>query len=733
MPLRTKFRIHFVPFALAIIAFGFSNVGVADDPSPTPKTFSAIGVITDDNGTPVAGAEIQYVYRESDNSAVKSELTHSNQDGTYRIDGLPIKAPSRGYWNSFRVTKTSFAIAQKNYMHDWLYEQANGPDGNIELDFILKPEMVGEIRVLDSDGLPLADVNVDRVQAKLSLEQAYFHFAEEPTRLRPSREQGVLRIPGLESGVRYDVELSHPDYASTPMWNINFDEGPIEMSMDPGIEVEFQVTCQSDPKAISQAEILVTVSEEAGHQLLKFPVDASGVVKARLRDKHASIGIEHPTLEGKPWYNFRANEPKMTFELQRTGIAEGTVVNEANGLGAEAAFIYIVENNRVIKQGRTDESGNYSVEVPEGTYSVTLGRGNSTWKRSDQRHELEIVADETTTVPPFSVTAIAPIKGQVVLDSGKPVPYAFVVTSFRGSPIICDEEGRFEIRSSRDFGALPIQAFHPTQKLSRVVDGKVKDEELKIELQDEASVLGVVVSENGKFLKGFPVCLHVRFQSTSTVIKRFATREDGTFKLDGLSPGFNYKIAVDGKQSSAFGFSDRLSVSNPWFSPDGTPQIERNPLEVGSELLAEVRELERSTQRSGNTLKPLENCEWERNSADAEAAQKRLTLLSFYGNDSMETLKQVDRYYGKTVRIIVIVPDSPGAQKTVSALLDQTNFEIIRDNDQSRLIKDYQVDMNDIPLSILFDQEGDFILRTTRIAHEQLLPEVRRSVLYQDQ
>lgn len=729
-------RLGLLLWIAAVGCFPTRELHAADENAKRPQV---VGRVIDEAGEPIAGARIVVAYRiETPGEFVRFSGT-SQADGTYQFTDLPV-TPAEMHYVAVRAYADGLGLQQRNRMTRASSSFPPIPtDGSpIVVDFKLRQAKRSSLRILDEDARPVGGVELRSIQEKAPYAEAVWLQKEDWSQLGlavpTSNADGEIDLRLTTGSNKLDLTFEHPDFAATPKFGVQLQEQPVEVRMDQGDEVRFVVTCKSDPAAISDAVITVSVAEEGGYQRLRFPVDASGRVTTRLRDRHATIRIEHPTLEGRPWYFYRPATSLMPFSLHRTGILKGRVVHANTGEGAAKVSVQIITGNQVVKQPLSDENGFYETKIAAGGYRVKVVSARGTWEAVDREFSIEVKPDQVQLVPDLQVTTREPLRGQVVLPSGEPVPNAIVVTSFRDDPVLADQEGRFEVLPRHE-RRIPIHALHPFERLSYVVSSSTAENGYRIELASEGSAVGLVTDEQGQPLAGLPVGLNVEIPhfrngrasgATSTMLGKGFTREDGTFRFVGLSLGFRYRVTVQGKSRSAF--DKRKQASNAPFDLQGK-RPPRMVVKVAADLLEEVRELSESQQVVPDQMPPLKDLRWlGGRSATLEQTDYEYLLICFGSSPlSFNNYQLAHQLYGKQgLKVMGVLRTELDPEQLAQFDFGKVTFPIALDNAELRISEKFYG--TEGSFAAIYDRDGS--LKRTFSRYGAPILEIRNLMLY---
>ncbi len=691
------------------------------------------GKVHTEQGQPITNATVMLVHRVGEDRQLFRTVGKTDNAGRYRFSDLPVE-PSEMSYISVRVYSPGYAIGQQNLFRTPPQFDPIEEPVNIDLDLVAAEACV--INVVDEQGEPVAGVSLEQLNTNGDHASNLYVSPEDWERfgLEPPRSDaaGQLTISSIDRARNYDLRLSHPEYAATPLWKVDFGSGPLRAVIEKGHNVRFVVTSESDPDLIDQATIKASVSEDGGHSFLQFDVDASGVVMARLRDRHTTIRIEHPTLEGLPWYFYNTTDYELPFTLHRTGIAEGTVVHARTGKGLPEVGVQFARSNRVIEQVRTDANGHYRCTLAEGEYLASVAESSGKWRASETRMSVDVVASQTVSVDPMSVEPEPLIQGKVVLASGEGVPGAIIIPDLRDAPIIADENGQFQLEPGRR-GQTRSLAFHPHPRRSRFVASPPEAETLRIRLAPEGVINGVLRDGTGKTLPGLMVGLRVRGESGSgrgsfrTTLLRDLTDDYGFVQFAGLSEGLEYQLIAEG--ASHANLSYRTESSGDWYSVANLPS-DSVELEIQPKLLDELRTLS-AYQEAPLRIQPFGSVTWiDEQRVDVEALQGRFVLISFAWHlGYLNEAKLCKQIYGDRGLDVVGVLSSRVTDSVIEKQASEgIDFPIAIDNQDARVFERYR--QADGVGSVIYDRQGKRV-RTIRRSDNLLV--IMRSIMLYDE
>ncbi|EGF25206.1 M56 family metallopeptidase [Rhodopirellula baltica] len=722
--------------------------GSSESPAETPvvtqsnevseellQSLAVAGFVKDEFGRPIESATVVAFYQLKEQREVVILADTSDAEGRFEFTDIPLTNPDL---KSLAIySHASGHAIQSRRVH----RHSGSPPLNadlLDLDFELQPEAVGIVDVVDEEGQPVAGAVLNQLQLKGETLTSLYLYRDVWEQLGlpvpTSDENGRMEIPSISQAKVYDVQLVHPEFAKTPIWETPLSETPLTAVIEKGNPVKFVVKSPTDSDKIDQAKIEVVVNEIGGVFMVVCDVPEDGIVETRLRDANSNISIKHPTLVSRSWHFYRKDKPTMEFSLHRTGTVRGRVVDAETGDGVGQMSISFSANHRQLHRLRTDEEGYYEGEVAEGEYSVQIEDSQGQWKATeDDRREIHVAANEIVQMKTFTATKSAPIQGRVLFESGKPVANAIVLQGFRQKPILTDTDGKFAVvRGSRRNQV--VYAIHPTKKLSRVTILPNEAKHLEMVLAPEGSLNGVVIDSDGNALVDVPASLKIQVSSRSnggsnmsTTIRTKQTDQEGAVRFDGLIEGAHYALEANGKFRSSFG--ERLRQSSRFFDVAAAPW-EDVELKVHSALEAELNELARYQQAPG-TIQPLRATHWlNGDPVDVASGEANFRLIVFgRSKHSFQEANLVHQFYGdQGVQVVGVVGNKISGSENRDVWARELQIPIAVDDGNAKMFSRYGFDSNGGVL--LYGADGQLIERIN--GGRDLLWIMRNHVLYRD-
>ena len=700
----------------------------AQEDQSTTDSAAFSGTILDHERQPAEGATVILVCREQDQRTLHRLVTRTDASGKYEFDRVPVARSAMGY-HALLAYLPGHAFARRSTYGN-ATENANA-NGKIVTDISLVEADATSLIVVDEQGAPVPGAMLESLNtrgdsgSKLWIQEPEWDLCDIAVPV--TNESGKLSIPGIDGTRSYDLRISHPDYAATPFWNLKLTREPKTVVIEKGKEVRFDVSCESDPAAVSEATISVVVSEVGGISLLEFDVDSSGAAVTRLRDQHSTINIRHPRLEGLPWYFYKPRTRVMPFRLYPTGTVKGRVVDPETGEGVAEVSVQFAREQRVVKQAETDADGNYECELAATSYKVSIGNYWGRWTSSGADLPVDVISSKTVALDDLEATARPTLRGRVELASGEPVSDAIVVQSFYPIAVLSDQNGEFEFQPQMRFN-YPFRVLHPYEKLSRAVPGPSFDDEWVVRLSNEGVLTGVLRDSSGRPLPNLEAGLRVVYDrsgrsTTSTVMERTQTDEQGMVRFVGLSEGFGYGLSVGGITRSS-----RNQMRSESFDVPNLPAASIE-LSVDAQLQSEL-EKQREMNAASPTVLPFGKVKWLGNrNVDVENFDGQWLLVasaSYPSQFAQSNLAQ--ELYGDRGLVVVGVLSTSMSNLHATEMKngEDYRFPVAIDNDEARIMERYgHLYSGDV---LVFNARGKLVRKIHR--GRNLLTVVRNLFLY---
>jgi protocatechuate 3,4-dioxygenase beta subunit len=573
------------------------------------------GVVVDEAGRPVAGAEISSdVKTRPQNLPIHSlmrifrnrgRLVRSGPDGRFRWGGLV-----GGIDYELRVTKAGFAPSR-------IQAAAPAPDRPAApLRVVLQRGRSAFGRVLGPGERPVAGAQVT-LRTSVAAGPDRFRAALAPESLDTFEAvtggDGRFELLHLPAG-RYDLTARGRGWAplTVPTLEIPEEDRATDLGtlvLAPGVLLE-GIVVNPAGKPVEGAEIHVAEAVDAS---FPFPLPTEGEEPAglsgldgffRIEDLRAGSLVNVSALRT----GYAAGESKgvqvpaerpVRIILQEVGALSGRVV-DPDGKPIAGAWVRVdfrplggrpMRFSGAPQQDESDPEGNFRIQdVTPGP--VDLAAQAPGWQAGTVAG-LELRSGEEKRGVEIVLSPAAILEGRVLTPSGEALPGAQVNLPFEESrgggfhSATTDDEGRYVLESLPP-GHRTLEASHPDYGMARrQAELRLGENTLDITLEGGSEVSGRVVDETGTPVAGAQVWLASLGASRplSTM-----SQSDGGFRFAAVTAG-NYRAGVE---KEGFARSERVPVTVSGSSVGGLElRLTRGGALVGRITGVEAAELSR--------------------------------------------------------------------------------------------------------------------------------------------
>lgn len=539
----------------------------------------ARGVVVDERGQGIAGAEITAAFQDAPRLAFKpglfasGGLARSGESGRFLLGRL---APGASY--GLRVSKPGFAPGRAD-----LPPQEAGRAAP-EIRIVLRTGRTATGRVLDPRHSPVAGAQVTLRPAAPTDMMARIRESFSPASAFESATDaaGRFELTHLPAGT-YDLVVRGRGFAplSVPALAIPEGHGATDLGsvlLAPGVALS-GVVADPQGRPLAGAEVWArTPSGESAFfsSRMQDPGPPDAVTGAdgsfRLEDRAAGESLDlSATLAGygpgeAPRVAVPAEAP-VRIVLSPASRVSGRIVgpDEKPVPGARVVLMEMRETNRGGRSSRlpgrfeqavADEEGAFAFEgVAPGTINLSA---TAPRRQTAELQGLEVRAGQELASVEIVLAPAAVIEGRVLAPSGRPVPGAEVIVEQAG------ENGRSGfslLRATADGdGVYVLDGVPPGprtlaasaegyRRTVRDLDVKAGENALDFDLDTGYEISGRVVDDSGAPIAGAQVWLRASVPSPDS--PRMLTGPDGVFRFHGLSEGsFHLRAAKAGYADS---------------------------------------------------------------------------------------------------------------------------------------------------------------------------------------
>jgi len=500
---------------------------------------SITGVATDaETGAPIVGMAFRARSPQGGSTGGQAE---TDEDGVYRIEGL----------------QTGNYIVRRMWMAGYRHgESREDKPASVTLgketsgiDFAVPPGLYLRGRVVDKNGEPLAQVQVESVDAE---------NLEGETMVTDEKGRFVHR--GFSPGAKLTVTASKMGYSAPPLTNVvmgDADKNDIEIVMDTGGSIAGIVVDKTGKPLVDANIVAMPQGDSQGMPAQQAMSRAGGEFKVQ--------GL------GPGSYKLRATPPRVWRDVPASGetiqLSQGEHLTGVRLVcdfdpGTKLAGRVIDSSGKPIRDAsvnvhmRSGNSNGYSQTDAEGRFEIIGLQAGPHYYNVYHQEYSQSGRQEEVTVPNPNFTITLRGKGTVqgrVLEarSGQPVKN-FSITALAGEvgridpagfygtgQAFVDEEGRFEIRANDGAASLYVmaQGYAPKlHKLSDIREGQTT-QGVEVRLDAGGTIDGIVTDKQGQPVAGASVYLgHVPSQQWERQQRgpNATSDADGTFLIESL-------------------------------------------------------------------------------------------------------------------------------------------------------------------------------------------------------
>lgn len=404
---------------------------------------TAVGRIVDEAGQPVAGALLEMGIRGSVEVPAAFQAV-SDAAGRFEIRGLPL-----GLY-MLLVDHPGFAPSERAEVNI-----ASGPAADLGT-IALQPEAVIEGQVTNRRRAPVEG-------AEAGIRSVPHLFVRVPPSMRTGRD-GRFRLGGLRPGVRYDLEVAHPDHPPAKVPGVEAPTAePIVVELAVARRIAGRVV-GSAGEPVPNASLSSVREQEIGYGDGGFSTSRSveTVGHTDLRGEFRTDSLPPGTFDlevSAPGYQSREVKGLTLTEdrdlegveivLERQALLEGRVLTSAGEPFPDVQIHAFpeapLEKRRLLLHeisSSTDAAGSYRIALPPGSYKIAAFAQGQRVERSQivrpGSNHLDLVIPDGQEV-----------SGRVIDEAGDPVGGASVSLQSSGTTW-SEADGSFVMRGVGD-------------------------------------------------------------------------------------------------------------------------------------------------------------------------------------------------------------------------------------------------------------------------------------------
>jgi protocatechuate 3,4-dioxygenase beta subunit len=722
----------FFPQYLLLALLGAALSSAATCAEPKESLYPSVsGTVVDASGRPVPSATVW--------------LHEWTGDGQFNLRNVKCGAKGEFAFEKIASTYVTLAVLAEGHSYGGMHLQ-DLPPGKLKKDLRLVVTEPRELllHVVDEDGNPVRDVEIDTITWKAPSAEP-FSFPLEVLRreripLPRSDKRGELSIADVPAGCECEVRLKHPDFARRVLRGLSSDSGkPVKAVIPYGNAVTVEVIEAATGKPARGASISLTGSRQRDEDLYNQPVDGNGQWTTRVSDpRTCSINVRHPTLVARQSPRIFEGERdadggyRLRIAMVRTAKVTGRVVDD-KGQPVAGAFVTVAIERRAGWYSYSDAAGAFAIEAPEGEASVLVMSRNGVYTEKREGIPIKLTAGVTNAAPDLVVLRLPRVRGRVVLPDGRPAARALVQSG--EGPLsyaygMTDDSGAFELAMERkpDWGAAVI-ATDISQRLSSGVtvsfDALRRGEPLRIELQAESALRGVLKGADGRAIAGRELSIEASLPlnggSVHFPVGAVRTNERGEYRFPGLCRHMRYRTTL------GWGL-EQVDRKNP-------PLVRADDEEITYDVTLDAEESRAESERAKPKSKapypaPELACRAWLNSPplSLKSLRGKMVVIDFsLQREGKELQMAHELFAAKGIVVLSVLHTARSAEHERKLISERKlTFPVALDNAQNETFGRYG--LRDRSLPVIIGRDGRVI--TGELPSYDLLGTLRRYALY---
>ena len=508
------------------------------------------GRVIDNNGVPVADAEVLYSVKFNESKSV----TRAGVDGRFRFE---FPRPEFRRWDHVSIVAT-----HPKHAFGWRNLQ---PQSTTDVEIQLATPGIISGKVMNEAGEPIqnAEARLQYIVDSNRRPGASGIGLGRAIPLSPAKTDanGEFMLRRLPQGATTNLEIQGPRYAQELHVTVPVGTEGLEFRLKPEGKIEGRLTYTDTSTPVKDASVAFqgiyptigtgrTNADTNGNYLFKNL--ATGVYNLYL-DK----GPEGWTAVAKELIKVVEGETVSNVDLTlvRSGSITGQVTDRDTGAPITNHYIRFHDAARPESQAAghgtaTDENGVYRFHAAPGRARIYVGA--SGYRAIEQAKKYVEVVEGETVVVDFQLSKGIELMGQILTKAGEPVAGARITSArdWHTEYGRSDESGVFTISGLQSGQSLSLKAEHSGLRLRGRAEVKVQQGasvEIRMEQYERVKVSGRVVNREGEPMSLVSIYLmrwdSQRRMGRSTTVA--VTGGDGRFQEIGLIVGDEYVISAN--------------------------------------------------------------------------------------------------------------------------------------------------------------------------------------------
>ena len=508
------------------------------------------GRVVDNNGIPVADAEVLYSIKFNPSESV----TRTGVDGRFHFE---FPRPELRRWD-----RVSIVATHPDHAIGWQNLQPQSAT-NLEIQLATPGIISGKIMNEASEPIQNAEVRIQYVWgANRRLEERGVGLgAAIPIPPAKTDTNGEFVIRGLPQDVKANLDILGPGYAQERHFTVPVGTEGLEFRLKPEGRIEGRLTYADTGAPVKDASVtLEGIDPTDGGGWVNVDADGSYLLAnlpAGMYNLNLYEGPEGWTAVAKEFIKVGEGETISNVDLTliRGGIITGRVTDQDTNEPIADHHISFhdaarPESQAAIHGTETDKTGGYRFRSAPGRTLVYTSAPEGYQDVGQVKKYVEVIEAETVSVD-FQFSKGIELMGRILTATGEPVAGARVtdVRNWYQEYGNSDELGVFTVGGLRSGQTLKLRAEHGGLRLRGEAEVKIQPDasvEIQMEQYERVKVSGRVVSREGKPIPSVNIELmrwdRQRNMGSSTIVT--VTGGDGRFRGIGLVVGDEYVISA---------------------------------------------------------------------------------------------------------------------------------------------------------------------------------------------
>ena len=507
------------------------------------------GHVVDNNGLPVADAEVLYSVKFNESKSV----TRTGVDGRFRFE---FPRPEFRRWDHVSIIAT-----HPKHAFGWRNLQ---PQSATDVEIQLATPGIISGKIMNEVGEPIQNAEA-RLQyvwgaSRRPEERGVGLGAAIPIPPAKTDTNGKFVIRGLPQNVKANLNILGPEYAQKRYFTVPVGTEGLEFRLKPEGRIKGRLTYADTGAPVKDASVaLEGIDPTDGGGWVNVDADGNYLLAnlpAGMYNLNLDEGPEGWTAVAKEFIKVGEGETISNVDLTliRGGIITGRVTDQDTNEPIADHHISFhdaarPESQAAVHGTETDKTGVYHFRAAPGRTLVYTSAPEGYQDVGQVKKYVDVVESETVSVD-FQLSKGIELIGRILKATGEPVAGARVtdVDWYReyGSS---DELGKFTIGGLRSGQKLSLRAEHSGLRLRGKVEVEVQPStsvEIQVKQYERVKVSGRVVSREGKPMPSVNINLmrwdSQRHRGWDTTVA--VTGGDGRFREIGLIVGDEYVISA---------------------------------------------------------------------------------------------------------------------------------------------------------------------------------------------